>query len=90
MAFAWSRAVDQFVAGCVQFAAAPRRYRPGLTRSALSVVFRFGIPLAGANFVSYILLNDYAFVDHSLAPSRSVCMCWLSLWHPGRTAFWAQ
>jgi PST family polysaccharide transporter len=67
MAFAWSRVVDQFVAGCVQIAVVPRRYRPGLTRSALSVVFRFGIPLAGANFVNYILLNvDYVFVGHLL------------------------
>ena len=67
MAFAWSRVVGQFVLGCVLIATAPRHYRPGLTRSALSVIFRFGIPLAGANFVNYILLNvDYAFVGHLL------------------------
>ena len=48
-------------------AVVPRHYRPGLTRSALSVIFRFGIPLAGANFVNYILLNvDYVFVGHLL------------------------
>jgi lipopolysaccharide exporter len=64
-AFAWSRVVGQFVLGCVLIVAAPRRYRPGLARSALSVVLRFGIPLAGANFVNYILLNvDYAFIGH--------------------------
>jgi lipopolysaccharide exporter len=67
MAFAWSRVAGQFVVGCVLIAAAPRYYRPGLTRSALSVIVRFGIPLAGANFVNYILLNvDYAFVGHLL------------------------
>jgi lipopolysaccharide exporter len=64
-AFAWSRVVGQFVLGCVLIVAAPRHYRPGLARSALSVVLRFGIPLAGANFVNYILLNvDYAFIGH--------------------------
>jgi lipopolysaccharide exporter len=67
MAFAWSMVVRQFVVGCVLIAAAPRYYWPGLARSALSVLFRFGIPLAGANFVNYILLNvDYAFVGHLL------------------------
>jgi O-antigen/teichoic acid export membrane protein len=67
MAFAWSMVVRQFVVGCVLIAVAPRHYRPGLTRSALSVILRFGIPLAGANFVNYILLNvDYAFVGHLL------------------------
>jgi lipopolysaccharide exporter len=67
MAFAWSMVVRQFVVGCVLIVAAPRYYRPGLARSALSVVFRFGIPLAGANFVNYVLLNvDYAFVGHLL------------------------
>ena len=49
MAFAWSRVAGQVVMGCVLIAVAPRHYRPGLTRSALSVVFRFGMPLAGAN-----------------------------------------
>jgi PST family polysaccharide transporter len=66
-AFAWSMVVRQFVVGSVLIIAAPRYYRPGLARSALSVIFRFGIPLAGANFVNYILLNvDYAFVGHLL------------------------
>ena len=66
-AFAWSRVVGQFVLGSVLIAVAPRHYRPGLARSALSLVLKFGIPLAGANFVNYILLNvDYAFVGHLL------------------------
>ena len=48
-------------------AVAPRRYRPGLARSSLAIILRFGIPLAGANFVNYTLLNvDYAFVGHLL------------------------
>jgi lipopolysaccharide exporter len=66
-AFAWSRVAGQFVLGCVLVAAAPRHYRPGLSRSALSVVLRFGIPLAGANLVNYTLLNvDYLFIGHLL------------------------
>ena len=67
MAFAWSRVVGQFIVGCVLIVFAPRYYRPGLSRIALSILFRFGLPLAGANFVNYILLNvDYAFVGHLL------------------------
>ena len=59
--------VRQFVVGCVLIVAAPRHYRPGLARSALSVILKFGIPLAGANFVNYTLLNvDYVFVGHLL------------------------
>ena len=59
--------VRQFVVGCVLIVAAPRYYRPGLARSALSVILRFGIPLAGANFVNYTLLNvNYVFVGHLL------------------------
>jgi PST family polysaccharide transporter len=67
MAFAWSMVVRQFIIGCVLIAAAPRYYWPGFARSALLTMFRLGIPLAGANFVNYILLNvDYAFVGHLL------------------------
>lgn len=67
MAFAWSMVARQFLMGCVLIAAVPRRYWPGVARSALSVIFKFGIPLAGANVVNYMLLNvDYAFVGHLL------------------------
>jgi O-antigen/teichoic acid export membrane protein len=71
MAFAWSMVVRQFVMGGVLVAVAPRRYRPGFARSALSVILKFGLPLAGANFVNYILLNvDYAFVGHLLGAAE--------------------
>jgi len=71
MAFAWSMVARQFITGCVLIAAAPRYYWPGLARRALAVIFTFGLPLAGANFVSYILLNvDYAFVGHLLGPTE--------------------
>ena len=67
LGLAWSMVVRQFVVGCVLIVAAPRHYRPGLARSALSVVLRFGIPLAGANIVNFTLLNvNYVFVGHLL------------------------
>lgn len=63
MAFAWSRVIGQLVAGSIIMYYAPRRYRPGMKRSALSVLFTFGLPVAGASFVSYILQNiDYALI----------------------------
>ena len=71
LAFAWSMVVRQFVWGSVLIAVVPRRYRPGFARSALSVILRFGLPLAGANVVNYILLNvDYAFVGHLLGAAE--------------------
>jgi lipopolysaccharide exporter len=71
MAFAWSRVAGQLAVGCVLIAVVPRHYRPGLTRSALSTTFRFGLPLAGANLINYILLNvDYAFVGHLLGAAE--------------------
>jgi lipopolysaccharide exporter len=65
MAFAWSRVLGQAVAGLVLVFSVDKQYRPGLSRTALSMLVRFGFPLGGSNFVSYILLNvDYAFVGH--------------------------
>jgi lipopolysaccharide exporter len=69
LAFAWSRVVASLVMGCIMVASAPRRYWPGFSRSALSVLLKFGMPLAGANFVNFVLLNvDYAFVGHLMGP----------------------
>jgi lipopolysaccharide exporter len=65
MAFAWSRVVLSFVMCCVMFACVPKHYMPSAARRAISVLFRFGLPLAGANFVNFILINvDYAFIGH--------------------------
>jgi lipopolysaccharide exporter len=67
MAFAWSRVAGQTVAGLVIIASVGKRYRPGLSREALTVLARFGFPVGAASFVNYILLNvDYAFVGHLL------------------------
>lgn len=65
LAFAWSRIVASFIMGCVMVASTDRHYLPNLSRSALSVLFRFGLPLAGANFLNFVLINvDYVFVGH--------------------------
>jgi O-antigen/teichoic acid export membrane protein len=67
MAFAWSRVIAASVMGCMMAVYAPKIYMPGISRSALSVLFRFGVPLAGANVINFILINvDYAFVGHLL------------------------
>jgi lipopolysaccharide exporter len=67
MAFAWSRVLGNFVTGCVEVAYVPKIYRPNLTRNAMLLLWRFGLPLAGANFVNFILLNvDYATIGHLL------------------------
>ena len=40
-----------------------KKYYPGMARGALSVLYTFGIPLAAAEFVSYVLQNvDYALI----------------------------
>jgi lipopolysaccharide exporter len=65
LAFAWSMVVGTTISGCVIVVSVPRNYRPGLSRSALKVLIKFGFPLAGANIVNYVLLNgDYAVVGH--------------------------
>ncbi|HEY2641262.1 MAG TPA: lipopolysaccharide biosynthesis protein [Streptosporangiaceae bacterium] len=65
MAFAWSRVASQVVMGGVMVAAVPRTYWPGMARSALALLFRFGVPLGAANIVNYTLLNvDYIFIGH--------------------------
>jgi lipopolysaccharide exporter len=69
MAFAWSRLIAALVMGAVYAAYAPKIYMPGISRSALSVLFRFGLPLAGANIINFTLINvDYAFVGHLMGP----------------------
>jgi lipopolysaccharide exporter len=67
MAFAWSRLGGQITSGVVIFISVEKNYFPGISRWALSVLYQFGIPLAAANFIGYILLNvDYALVGRYL------------------------
>ncbi|HEX3962320.1 MAG TPA: oligosaccharide flippase family protein [Trebonia sp.] len=65
IAYAWSMAIGLFFSTCVVLASVPKFYFPGLTRSALSVLLRFGAPLGAANIINCILLNvDYALIGH--------------------------
>ena len=71
MAFAWSRVVGQLTSCVVLLAATPRLYPPGISRYALSVLFKFGVPWAAASFISYILQNvDYALIGHLMGAVR--------------------
>jgi PST family polysaccharide transporter len=65
MSFAWSMAAGSVVSALVMIASVGRKYPPGFSRSALSVLVKFGLPMGGANVVNYVLLNtDYALVGH--------------------------
>ena len=69
MAFAWSRLAASSVMCVVMIASVPKHYLPGINRNALLVLYRFGLPLAGANFINFILINvDYVFVGHLVGP----------------------
>jgi len=69
MAFAWSKVVGQAISCAVILLSAPKLYLPGLTRGALAVLYKFGVPLAGANFIGYILQNvDYALIGRFIGP----------------------
>jgi lipopolysaccharide exporter len=69
MAFAWSRVVGQVVSCAVILLSVPKLHLPGLRRSALSILCRYGLPLACANFIGYILQNtDYALIGRLLGP----------------------
>ena len=71
MAFAWSRVAGQGVSCVVVLLSAPKLYLPGLTRGALAVLYKFGVPLACANFVGYVLQNvDYALIGRLIGPVR--------------------
>jgi lipopolysaccharide exporter len=68
-AFAWSRVAGQLTSCVVILFSVDRFYRPGLTRGALSVLYQFGVPLAVANFVGYLLQNvDYALIGRLMGP----------------------
>lgn len=68
-AFAWSRLAAQATSSVVVLLRVPKLHLPGMTRDALSVLFRVGLPLAFANFIGYILQNvDYALIGRLIGP----------------------
>lgn len=67
MAFAWSRVAAQGTSYLIVFISTPKKYWVGMSRYALSILWRLGFPLAMANFVSFVLQNvDYVFIGHVL------------------------
>jgi lipopolysaccharide exporter len=69
MAFAWSRVVGQTISCVVVFFYVPKLHMPGMARGAFSILLRYGVPLACANFVGYVLQNvDYAFIGRFIGP----------------------
>lgn len=62
-AFAWSRIVGQVIMGGIMMGAAGVPVWPRLQLEVLRPLLAFGLPLAGANLLSQVLLNaDYLFI----------------------------
>ena len=69
--FAWSRIVGQVVMGAVILYATGRPVLPRLDVGILRPLLAFGLPLAGANLLSQVLLNvDYLFIGTMLSASE--------------------
>lgn len=68
LAFAWSRVGGQLVTGTMIVHALTSRHRPGWNRASVSLLLRFGLPLAAANLLSQAVANvDYVFVGRTLS-----------------------
>lgn len=71
MAFAWSRVAGQLISGVVMVASVGKHYWPRLTFREVIPLLRFALPLAGANLLTYVLLNaDYAIIGRSLGTEQ--------------------
>jgi lipopolysaccharide exporter len=69
--FAWSRIVGQVVMGAVILSATGRPVLPRLDVGILKPLLVFGLPLAGANLLSQVLLNaDYLFIGRMLSATE--------------------
>ena len=70
LAFAWSRVVGVVVAGMVVISGTRPWYAPRWNSAQAARVLKFGVPLAGANFLNYMLLNaDAAFIAALAGPA---------------------
>ena len=68
LAFAWSRVGGQLVTGTMIMLALTSRHGPGWNRASVSLLLRFGLPLAAANLLSQAIANvDYVFVGRALS-----------------------
>jgi lipopolysaccharide exporter len=69
-AFAWSRVVGQAATGIAMIIFVGKMYVPRIDFNVLRPLLSFGIPLAGANLLSQILLNvDYVFLGRMMKPA---------------------
>ena len=67
----WGAIIGNIVTGALAFALAPERYWPGWRRSVVPELLGFGLPLAGASLILFVLLNvDYIVVGHLLGPTQ--------------------
>lgn len=70
LAFAWSRVVGVVIAGIVVISGTRPWYGPRWNSAQAATVLKFGVPLAGANFLNYMLLNaDAAFIAVLVGPA---------------------
>lgn len=67
----WGAVVGNLVTGVLAVAWAPARCRPGWNRAVVPELLHFGLPLAGASLLLFIMLNvDYVVVGHTLGPAQ--------------------
>lgn len=63
----WGAVIGNIVTGVLGFLLAPARYRPGWRREHVRELLGFGLPLAGASLLLFLMLNvDYLVVGHLL------------------------
>ncbi len=67
MALAWSWVAGQLLTTILMNTYKPGRFRPGWNRGEAGRLLRFGLPLAGANIISFSILNvDFVIVGRLL------------------------
>lgn len=67
----WGAVVGNIVTGVLGLVFAPARYRPGWSADLVPELLRFGLPLAGASLLLFLLLNvDYIVVGNQLGSAQ--------------------
>lgn len=67
---AWGALAGNATATSLVMLLAPARPRPGFDRDDARTLLRFGLPLAGASFLVFLMLNiDYVIVGRTLGPA---------------------
>ena len=69
MAYAWSRVVGTVLVCFVILISVPKHYMPWISRSGISVLYHFAIPITLATLIGFLLQNvDYALIGHFMGP----------------------